>query len=70
MLEFLTFVYLIYTFIALYFLSLFALVFIQNRKEIFTNPQSGKKYSLSIVVPCYNEEESIEGKIKSILDSG
>ena len=70
MLEFLTFVYLIYTFIALYFLSLFALVFIQNRKEIFTNPQSGKKYSLSIVVPCYNEEESIEGTIKSILDSG
>ena len=67
--ETLTTIYLIYTFIALYFLSLFALTFAQNRKEIFSVPEPEKKYSLSIVIPCFNEEDSIEGTVKSIFDS-
>ena len=67
--EFLTFIYLGYIFIALYFLFLFAVVFAQNKKEMFSIPKSKKKYSLSIVIPCYNEEESIEGTIKSVLNS-
>lgn len=67
--EVLTIIYLAYMFITLYFLFLFALVFVQNRKEIFFVPKIDKRYSLSIVVPCYNEEESIEGTVKAILNS-
>jgi peptidoglycan-N-acetylglucosamine deacetylase len=68
--EFLTVIYLIFTFIAFYFMFLFILIYIQNRKEIFTYPKPKKDYSLSIVIPCYNEGKTIEQTIKSILNSG
>lgn len=67
--NFLTFVYLGYMFIALYFLFLFTLTFIQNRKEIFEIPKLKQKYSLSVLIPAYNEEDSIEGTVKSVLNS-
>lgn len=69
MIETLTLIYLVYIFVALYLLCLFTLTFLQNRREIFFVPKITKKYSLSIVVPCYNEEENIEGTVKSILYS-
>ena len=56
-------------FIALYFLSLFTLTFLQNRKEIFSSPEIKKNYSVSVLIPAFNEEESIEGTIESILKS-
>ncbi len=67
--ETLTFVYLGYMFIATYFLVLFVLTFFQNRKEIFKDPKPKKKYGISVLVPAYNEEESLEGTIKAILKS-
>src|SRR3989344_2575599 len=69
MIDNLTLIYLLYTFVALYFLSLFTLTFIQNRKEIFLNPLPKKKYTLSILVPAFNEESSIRETIESILKS-
>jgi len=68
--EFLTVIYLIFTFIAFYSLFLFILLYIQNRKEIFTYPKPKKDYSLSMVIPCYNEGKTIEETIKSVLNSG
>jgi len=65
----LTIVYLTYSFIAFYFLFLFILIYIPNRKEFFSYPKITKEYSLSIVVPCYNEEKSIAGTIQALLDS-
>lgn len=67
--DFLTFVYLFYTFVALYFLFLFSLIYLQNRREMFSHPKITKNYDLSVVVPCYNEEESIGGTIQHIVDS-
>lgn len=67
--ETLTIVYLAYMFIALYFMSLFTLTFIQNRKEMFFVPKVKKKYSVSVLIPAYNEEDSIEGTVKTVLDS-
>lgn len=68
--EFLTWVFLIYSFIAFYFLFLFLLLYIQNRKDFFSYPKFEKQYSLSIVIPCYNEEEHIGETIHSLLNSG
>ncbi len=65
-----TVIYLIYSFIAFYFLFLFILIFIQNKKDIFTYPKITKNYSLSIVIPCYNEGDTIEETIKSVLNAG
>jgi cellulose synthase/poly-beta-1,6-N-acetylglucosamine synthase-like glycosyltransferase len=67
--EFLTKIYLVYSFIALYFLFLFILIYIQNRKKLFWYPTSKKKYGVSIVVPCYNEQESIGETIQNLINN-
>tara|TARA_Y100000034_G_scaffold123452_1_gene170210 strand:+ start:100 stop:1329 length:1230 start_codon:yes stop_codon:yes gene_type:complete len=65
--EIITFVYLGYMFIALYFLLVFTLVFLQNRKNIFEDPKTEKKFTVSILIPAFNEEESIKGTVKSVM---
>ena len=67
--ETLTIVYLVYMFIALYFLCLFTLTFVQNRKEMFSIPELKKKYSVSVLIPAYNEENSIKGTVEAVLKS-
>jgi len=67
--DFLTIVYLTYSFVSLYFLFLFILIYLQNKKSIFAYPDATKNYSLSIVVPCYNEEKEIGATIRALLDS-
>jgi len=69
MLQTLTIVYLAYMFIALYFMFLFTLTFIQNRKEMLSVPEIKKKYSVSVLIPAYNEEDSIEGTVETVLES-
>ena len=67
--DILTIIYLSYSFVALYFLFLFILIYVYHRKDIFYCPKLTKNYSLSIVVPCYNEKENIAGTIQALLDS-
>ena len=67
--EWLTILYLFYTFIAFYFLFLYVLLFVQNRKEIYETIKPNRDYSLGIVVPCYNEGKSIGRNIESLLNS-
>lgn len=68
--EALTVIYLIYMFIGFYFLFLFILLYFQNKKYIFYCPEPNKDYSLSIIIPCYNEGKTIEKTVKSVLDAG
>ena len=68
--DFLTKVYLFYSFVALYFLFLFVLIYFQNRKELYSYPTTKKKYGVSIVIPCYNEESSIGQTIQNLVDNG
>ncbi|MBI2043362.1 glycosyltransferase [Candidatus Pacearchaeota archaeon] len=67
--ETLTIIYLVYTFVALYFLSLFALTFLQNRREVFSIPQTRENYPVSILIPAYNEEDSIRETVETVLKS-
>lgn len=61
-------VYLIYMFISLYMLVMFILIYVRNRKTFFDFPTPKKKYTVSFIVPAYNEGKSIEESIKHILD--
>ncbi len=67
--EVLTIIYLAYSFLGLYYLFLFSLIYLQNRDKIYEIPKIKKKFSLSIVIPCYNEAESIERTVKGLLKS-
>jgi len=67
--EPLTILYLFYTFVAFYFLSLHILVYLQNKKELHQTIKPDKERSLSIVIPCFNEEKSIGATIQAHLDS-
>ncbi len=68
--DWFTILFLVYSFLGFYFLFLFFLIYIHNRKEFFEVPPITKRYSLSIVIPCYNEQETIEKTVKSVLDIG
>src|SRR3989344_2389993 len=63
----LTITYFVYMFIAIYFLSLFAITFFQNRKEIFLVPKSKKSFSVSVLIPAFNEQDSLEETVESVL---
>lgn len=64
-----TIIYLVYMFIAMYFLTLFILIFLQNRKEMFSVPPITKEYPVSVLIPAYNEQDSIKGTVEAILKS-
>ncbi len=67
--EWLTVLYLVYTFIAFYFLFLYILTYMQNRKQIYETVKPDRIRSLSIVIPCFNEEKSIGKNIEAFLAS-
>lgn len=67
--EVLTIVYLAYSFLGLYYLFLFTLIYLQNKHRIYEIPEIKKKFSLSIVIPCFNEEESIRRTVEGLLKS-
>ncbi len=66
--EFLPIIYLTYMFIAIYFLSLYFMLYFNNRKELFSVPKLKEKHSVSVLVAAWNEEETIENTIHAIFD--
>lgn len=67
--DVLTVIYLIYSFVSFYFLVLFSMIYFPNRKNIYKVPDITKIYSLSVVVPCYNEEKNIRETVDSLFRS-
>ena len=61
-------IYLSYMFVAIYFLLLFIFLYLNNKKRIFDYPALEKNYSVSFVVPAYNEEKTIADTIEHIFD--
>ncbi len=68
--DFLTSVFLVYSFIAFYFLFLFVLIYFQNRKDILKVPKITKRYDISVVITCYNEGDTIGNAIDNLVKNG
>jgi poly-beta-1,6-N-acetyl-D-glucosamine synthase len=62
-----TIIYFLYMFVSIYILSLFLISFFRIRKELYNTPKITKEYGVSVLIPAYNEEESIEGTIRSVM---
>ncbi len=69
MLDWLTVIFLFYSFIALYMMFMYLLIYVPNRNNFFKYPRPKKNYSLSIVVPCYNGGKDIGNTIEALLSS-
>lgn len=66
--NFLPVIYLAYMFVSLYLLVFFLLIYFRNRKTFFDSPPVTKHYSVSFVVPAYNEGKTIADTINHILN--
>jgi len=67
--EILTTIFLVFLFLAIYFMSFFIILLFFNHKKVFYFPKPNKKYSISFLIPAYNEENSIEKTIEAIFAS-
>ena len=47
----------------------FLIIYIKNTKTLFDYPKPSRKYSISVLTPAYNEEDSIGGTINAVLGS-
>jgi cellulose synthase/poly-beta-1,6-N-acetylglucosamine synthase-like glycosyltransferase len=65
--EWIIYVYLILFFFGIYFLILFILLYLRNKKVLNDYPKPTKFPKISLITPAYNEEESIESTIKNLL---
>lgn len=61
-------IYLTYMFVSIYFLFLSLLLFFKNKKNLFDYPSAKKKYTISVLVPAYNEERTVKDTIESIFE--
>jgi cellulose synthase/poly-beta-1,6-N-acetylglucosamine synthase-like glycosyltransferase len=66
--QILPFIYISYMFVSLYLLTLFLFLYVKNRKTLFDYPIPLKNYSVSFIVPAYNEGKTIEESVKHILE--
>ena len=68
MVDFITNIYLILFFFGIFFIVIFLLLHQRNKKELFSSPKPKKYYSVSFLVPAYNEEDSLENTIKALIN--
>ena len=62
-------IYFFYMFISIYFLVMTIILYFQNRSNVFFSPKITKNYSLSVIIPAWNEEDTIARTIEHIFAS-
>lgn len=67
--EFVTIIYLAFMFVALYMFSFFIILTFRHRKELFLYPAPNKNFLITVLIPAYNEADSIETTINHVLQS-
>ncbi len=62
-------IYLTYMFVSLYMLLFFIIIFLRSIGTMYTFPVPRREYSVSVLIPAYNEEDSIQGTLEALLQS-
>ncbi|MEK6844567.1 MAG: glycosyltransferase [Nanoarchaeota archaeon] len=68
MADFITGIYIFLFFFGIFFIIIFMLLHQRNKKELFSSPKPNKYYSVSFLVPAYNEEKNLENTIKALIN--
>ncbi len=66
--ELLPIIYLGYMFVAIYLLVFFMFIYLNNKKTLYDVPKLTKKYSVTVLVPAWNEEATIADTINVIFE--
>ena len=66
--DFITIIYLALMFIALYFFFFYILLIFRNKHKLFYYPEPEKNYTVSFIIPAYNEQDTIENTVNAIMD--
>lgn len=69
MVEFITLIYLAFMFIALYMFSFFIILTIKNKPKLFSYPKPNANLLVSVIIPAYNEQDSIKQTIEHVINS-
>lgn len=67
--ETLTIIFLVFLFFAIYFFCFFIVLLANNYKKVFYYPEPKRKYSISFLVPAYNEEGTIADTVRAVFNS-
>lgn len=67
--DIITIIYLVFILISLYIYSFFLLLLFKNKGTLFNDTQNHLSKTLTVLIPAYNEEETIANTIKSILST-
>lgn len=67
--EILTVIILVFMFVLIYLTSLMLILYLKNKKNLLSDPPITKERTLSILIPAWNEEETIEKTIDKVMDS-
>ncbi len=65
--NFFTFIYLVMFFFGIFFMMMFLILHIRNRKRLNDYPIPTRFPTLSFLVPAYNEEESIKNTVEALV---
>ncbi len=55
-------------FLAIYFLFLYLMLYVNNRKKLFDYPKTKKQYSVSVLIPAWNEEKTVGNTIAEVFN--
>ncbi len=67
--KILPWIYLGYMFVSLYFFFFYIILYNRNRKEIYASPRITKRYGVSVLIPAWNEQDTLEGTVVSVINS-
>jgi len=67
--DILPYIYFFYMFVSLYFLLFFILLYIKNKKQLNYTPELKKHFSVSVLIPAWNEEDTIEDTVREVFKS-
>ncbi len=63
-----TTIYTVLFFFGIYFLMMFIILYLRNKKALYSYPETKDFPGITFLVPAFNEQDTIQGTIQALLD--